>query len=213
MFWLLSSIRPVITNDQGLTELSLLHISNTFLNILAVPNNAVFCITPTLDVIPSFSIHLSNPLVTLPRPPITTETISTFLSFHNLPISLFSSWYFFTFLFPSSLLLHQPVQQYLWLSIAIMSCLLASITLSHWTLISFTSSFSTNPSGTCSYHFSICSNPFFLQISQWNFFATLSCYLLYSFWANFSHSHSKCCTLSPLFPQNLHRGLSLVLSM
>ena len=47
-----SSVRRVITNDQRLTELSLLHISNIFLNVLAVPNKAVFCITPTLSGIP-----------------------------------------------------------------------------------------------------------------------------------------------------------------
>ena len=99
-----------ITNDQRLTELSFLHISNTFLNILAVPNKAVFCITPALNGIPSFPIHLSNPLVTLPRAPITTGTTSTILSFHSLPISLFKSWYFSTF--SLSFFLHQLVQQY-----------------------------------------------------------------------------------------------------
>ena len=107
-----SSLRRVITNDQRLTELSLLHISNTFLNILAVPNKAVFCITPTLNGIPSFPTHLSNPLVTLPRAPITTGTTSTILSFHSLPLSLFKSWYFSTFSLSFSPLLHQQVQQY-----------------------------------------------------------------------------------------------------
>ena len=99
----ISSVRQVITNDQRLTEYSRLYISNTFLSILAVPKNAVFCITPTLHVIPSFPIHLSNSAETLPRAPITTETISTFLNFHNLLISLFKSWYFPTFSFSSTL--------------------------------------------------------------------------------------------------------------
>ena len=83
-----------------------------------------------------------------------------------------------------------------------MSGLLGSIALSHWTLIShntFTSSFSTAPSGACSYNFSVFSNRFFLQRSQWSFFATLPCRLIYSFWANFSHPLTKCCTLSPFF--------------
>ena len=133
-----SSVRRVITNDQRLPELSLLHISNTFLNILAVPNKAVFCITPTLSGIPNFSIHLSNPLVTLPRAPITTGTTSTILSFHNLPISLFKSWYFSTFSLSFSptltsagtaMLMIIPFHSFL--SITIMSGLLASITLSH----------------------------------------------------------------------------------
>ena len=102
------------------------------------------------------------------------------------------------------------------LSITIRSGLLASIRLSHWIFMShctLISSFSTAPSTACSYHFSMCSNLFFLQISQWTFFATLSCRLLYYFWANFSQPLVMCCTLSPFFPNNLHRELSLVLSM
>ena len=89
-----------------------------------------------------------------------------------------------------------------------MSGVLGSITLLHWTLISgniFTSSFSTAPPGTCLYHFSVCYEPFFLQWSQWNFFATLSCHLLYSFWANFLHPLTNCCTLLVFFPNNLSR--------
>ena len=111
MFWLLLLPcfllfnRRVITNDRRLTELCLLHISNTFLNILAVPNKATFCITPTWSGIPSFSIHLSNPLVTLPRAPITTGMSSTLLSFHNLPISLSLQILVFFHFFPFFLLL------------------------------------------------------------------------------------------------------------
>ena len=149
----ISSVRRAITNDQKLTKYSRLCISNTFLSILAVPNKAVFCITPTLHVIPSFPIHLSNTADTLPRAPITTGIISTFLNFHNLPISFFKSWYFstFFFLFPllfSSTLLYSSSD---W------------IFMPHSTLIS---SFSTAPSRACPYHFSLCSNTFFLQIFQ-----------------------------------------------
>ena len=149
----ISSVRRAITNDQKLTKYSRLCISNTFLSILAVPNKAVFCITPTLHVIPSFPIHLSNTADTLPTAPITTGKISTFLNFHNLPISFFKSWYFstFFFLFPllfSSTLLYSSSD---W------------IFMPHSTLIS---SFSTAPSGACPYHFSLCSNTFFLQIFQ-----------------------------------------------
>ena len=187
----ISSVRRVITNDQRLTEYSRLYISNTFLSILAVPNKAVFCITPTLYVIPSFPIHLSKSVETLPRAPITTGTISTFLNFHNLLISLFKSWYFSTFSFSFSSTLTSAgtaisiiIPFCSFLSITIRSGRLASIRLSHWTFMShstLTSSFSTAPSGACSYHFLMCYNPFFLQISQSTFFATLSCRLLYSF--------------------------------
>ena len=73
MFWLLfitviSAVRWVTTNDQRITGYPRLYISNTFLSILAVPNKALSCITPTLHVMP-----------TLSRAPITTGTISIFL--------------------------------------------------------------------------------------------------------------------------------------
>ena len=172
----ISSVRRVITNGQRLTEYSRLYISNTFLSILAVPNKSVFCITSTLHVIPSFPIHLSNSAKTLPRAHITTWTISTFLNFHNLLISYFKSWYFSTFSFSFSLTLTSAgtaisiiIPFCSFLSITIRSGRLASIRLSHWIFLSHNtliSLFSTAPSGACSYHFSLSSNPFFLQISQ-----------------------------------------------
>ena len=81
----------------------------------------------------------------------------------------FKSWHFFIFSLSFSLTLTSagtaisminPFRSFL--SIKILSGLLAPITLSHWTSIfhnTFTSSFSTAPSGTCSYHFFVCSNP------------------------------------------------------
>ena len=53
------------------------------------PSNIVF--------ISGFSIHPSNSFVKLLRAPIFTGTDSTILSFHNLAISVFKSWYFSTF--------------------------------------------------------------------------------------------------------------------
>ena len=122
---------------------------------------------------PSFPVHLSNSAETLPRASITTGTISTFLSFHNLLISFFKSWYFSTFSFSSTLTsagiaISIVIPFCSFLSITIRSGCLASIRLSHWIFMShstLTSSFSTAPSEACSYHFSLCSNPFFLQIS------------------------------------------------
>ena len=109
-----SSVRRVITNDQRLTELSL-HISNTFLNILGVPNKAVFCITPTLSGIPNFSIHLSNPLVTLPRAPITTG-IDWYDFYHfefsqssDLSLQVLVFFHFFPSLFPYSYYYYYPI--------------------------------------------------------------------------------------------------------
>ena len=134
----ISSVRRVITNDERLTECSRLYISNTFLSILAVPNKAVFCITPTLHVVPSFPIDLLNSAEILPRAPITTGTISTFLNFHNLVTSLFKSWYFSTFSFSFSSTLTSAgtaisiiIPFCSFLSITIRSGRLAYITLSH----------------------------------------------------------------------------------
>ena len=107
----ISSVRRVITNDQRLTEYSRPYISNTFLSILAVPNNGLFCISPTLHVMPIFPIHLSNSAKTLPRVPITTGTISAILNFHNLLISFFQILVLFHFFFFFPLFLHQLVLQ------------------------------------------------------------------------------------------------------
>ena len=89
-----SSVRCVLTNlkDQRLRELSLLHISSTFLNILAV---VLFALLQHWVVFLAFQSthqilwwHFQRLLA------ITTGTTSTILSFHNLPISLFKSSYF-----------------------------------------------------------------------------------------------------------------------
>ena len=91
MLWLCSSADVGTLPDLKWSSLRqwLFYISNTFFKILVVPSKAVFCITPTLFVIPSFPIHPSNSFVALPRAPITIGETSTILSFHNLPSSLF----------------------------------------------------------------------------------------------------------------------------
>ena len=109
---IISSVRKVITNDQRLTEHSRLYISNTLLSILAVPNKALFCITPTLLVMLSFPIHLSNSAETLPRAPIILQGQFLHFSISTIFWSLFSnSGTFPVFLFLFHLPLHQLVQQ------------------------------------------------------------------------------------------------------
>ena len=78
-------------------NLQLLQVSNTFLTILAVPNNAVFCTCPVLKLIPIFSIHLSNSFDAAPSVPITTGTTVTFFMPHMDATSLFKSPYFSLF--------------------------------------------------------------------------------------------------------------------
>ena len=130
-----------------------------FLSILAVANKAVFCITPTLHVIPSLPIHLSNSAEALPRAPITTTgTISTFLNFHNLSFQILVLFHFsFSFSFSSTLTSAGTAISIIipfcsFLSITIRSGHLASIRLSHWMFMSHStliSSFSTATSGAC----------------------------------------------------------------
>ena len=79
----------------------------------------------------------------------------------------------------------------------------------HWYPTTPTSSFSTAPSGTCSYQFSVCSNPFFCTKFPMDFL----CYIAVS-----SHIHSEATSdihlLSVahfhLFSHLICRGLSLV---
>ena len=109
-----------------------------------------------------------------------------------LPFWVSKPWYFsiFSLSFPATLtstgtaiLMIIPFRSFL--SIKIMSGFLTSVMLPHWTMIShntFTSSFSTALSGTCSYHFSVCS----ITHSSYKG-PTLLCSLLYSFWPNFPH--------------------------
>ena len=146
-------------------------ISNTSLNILAVPNNAVFCIPPELFFIPSFSICPLSSLVTLPRAPITTGTTYNILSFHNLLISLslslsLSLSTFPLCPFPIPLHLHQLVRQYWWLSSFALSCQL------RWCLIFL-------PLPRCHNEHWYPRTLSLVQTSQWPFFATLPCCFLY----------------------------------
>ena len=70
----------------------LLHLSNTFLKVLAAPNKALFCRNPVLMVIPSLSSHVSNLLFTAPSVP-TTTCITSCCLIPIVPIALFKSWY------------------------------------------------------------------------------------------------------------------------
>ena len=170
----ISSVSRVVANYQRLTEYSLLYICSTFLSILAVPNKALFCITPTLHVAHSFPIDLSRCPETPPRASINIGTISAFLNVHNLLISYSNPGTFPLFSFSSTLAsagteISIIISFCSFLSITIWSGCLASIRLSHWIFMphsTLISSFSTTPSGACSHHFSLCSNSFFLQISH-----------------------------------------------
>ena len=85
--------------------------------------------------------------------------------FHILLISVFSFWYFSIFSFSFLLTLKAPgmaisimAQILSFLFTTIVSVFLALASISHWIMTShkiFTTSFSTTPSGACSYYFSL----------------------------------------------------------
>ena len=57
-------------------------VSRTFLGILAVLNNVVFWMVSTCPLISKSSSPLNNPLVTVPKAPITIGIVVTFM-FHS----------------------------------------------------------------------------------------------------------------------------------
>ena len=95
----------------------------TFLTSLAVPNRAVFWITSSLVVVPSFSICLSNVSDTaLNNAPITTGNTVTFLSFHNFLTSSKRRWYLS--IFSSSLSVgREALGVAMWTILASVACL------------------------------------------------------------------------------------------
>ena len=131
--------------------------------ILAVLNQPVFCNNPVLIVTPSFSSHASNLLLTTPSAPTTTGTTFRCPIPHSLPMSLLRSLYFSIFspyfsytLWSQGEAMSTMIAMLFSFSKATMSDLLASITWSHWMVISHKIlhfSFFTIPSGWCSFHF------------------------------------------------------------
>ena len=152
-------------------------------NIRAVPSSAVFCsncfsvfLFSVLITTPSSSMHFFSFLDVLSRAPTTTGMSLMLLMFHTLLISLFSSWYLSIFSFSFSLTLMSTgtaisimAQLHSLLFTTTTSGFLDLISLSHWIITShkiFTSSFSTTPSGACSYHFSLLIRFYFPQNFQ-----------------------------------------------
>ena len=215
--------RAIANGQRSFVSFLLLQLSNTFLRILAVPNKALFCNSLILIVTPSFSSHASNLLLTTPSAPTTTGTTSRCLIPHSLPISLIRSWYFSIFspsfsytLWSQGEAMSTMIALLFSFSTTTMSGLLASITWSHWMVISHKIlhfSFSTTPSGWCSYHFSPLLMSYLQQSFQWTNLAILSCLLLYSFCANILHSLRMWFIVSPFWLHILQSGESTDLSM
>ena len=138
----------------------------------------------------SSSLHFFNFLDVLQSALTITEMTLMLLMFNILLISVFSSCYLSIFSFSFSLTLVSPditisimprLLSFLsFLFTAAISGFLPLISQSHWIITShkiFTFSFSTTPSGACSYHFS----PFFRLYFSHNFPHNLLLLLLFFF--------------------------------
>ena len=164
----------------------------------------------------------NNPLVTVPKAPVTIGIIVTFM-FHSFFNSLARSRYLSLFSHSFSFILWSArtakstiLQIFFFLLIIIRSGLRAEI---KWSLCiskshrSLCVSFSRTGTGLCIYHLLAWSNLNFLLISQLITLPDQSCLVLYSFDANLLHSLIMWLIVSSLSPHSLHLLFYCVLSI
>ena len=190
-------------------------VSRTRPRILAVLNIVVVWIVSTRPPTSKSSRPFNNPLVIVPKAPITIGTIVTFM-FHSFFNSLERSRYVsffslsFKFILWSAGTAKSTILQILFfffLLIIMRSGLLAGIRWSVCILKSHRSlceSFSRKGAGLGIYHLLAWSNWNFQHISQWITLPTQSCLALYSFCANLLHSLIMWLILSSLSPHSLY---------
>ena len=202
-------------------------VSRTRLRILTV----LIWIVSTRSPTSKSSRPFNNPLVIVPKAPITLGTIVTIM-FHSFFNSLARSRYLSFFSHPFRFILwsagtaKSTIFQILFffffffffffLLIIIRSGLLAGIKWSVCMLKSYGSlclSFSRTDARLCIYHLIVWSNLNFLYISQWITLPTKSCLVLYSFCANLLHLLIMCLIVSSLSPHSLHLLFCCVLSI
>ena len=187
-------------------------VSRTPLRIRAFLRNAVVRIVSTRLPTSKPSRTFNNPLVVVPKAPITIGKIVTFM-FHSFFNSLTRSRYLsllsisFKFILWSAATAKSTILQFLFILLIIMrSGLLAGI---RWSVCmlksrrSLCESFSRTGVRLCIYHLFVWSNWNFLHISQWITLSTQSSLALYSFCANLLHSLIWS-IVSSLSPHNLH---------
>ena len=198
-------------------------VSRTLLSILAILNNAVvWMVSPHPPTFKSSS-PFNNPLVIVPKAPITIGTIITFM-FHSFFNFLARSRYLsllshsFSFILWSAGTAKSTIFQILFFFslLIIRSGLLAE---SGWSVCkskchcSLFVSFSRTDARLCIYHLFVWSNFNFLHISQWITLPTPSCLAVYFFCANLLHSLIMWLIISSLWPHSLHLLFFLVLSI
>ena len=175
-------------------------VSRTRRRILAVLSNAVVWIVSARLPTSKSSRLFNNPLVIVPKAPITIDKIVTFMFyslFNSLARSRYLSFFSLSFRFilwsagtANSTILQILFFFFFWL-IIMRSGLLAGIRRSVCMLKSHRSlcvSFSRTGAGLCIYHLFVWSNWNFLHISQRTTLPTQSCLALYSFCAHLLHS-------------------------
>ena len=186
-------------------------VSRTRLSILAVLSNAVVWIVSTRPPTSKSPRPFNNPLVIVPKAPITIGTNVTFM-FHSFFKSLARSRYLsffslsFRFILCSARTAKSTILQILFffffLLIIIRSGFQGGIWWSVCMLKSHRSlcvSFSLTSAGLCIYHLFVWPNWNFLHISRWITLPTQSCLALYSF----------CSVPCEIFTQVIPWGLSL----
>ena len=165
------------------------------------------------------SSPFNNPLVTVPKAPLTIGLIVTVHSFFNyLARSRYLSFFShsLSFILWSAETAKSTILQILFWLIIIRSGLLADIM---WSVCmskshrSLCMSFSETDAGLCIYHLFVWSNLNFLHVSQWITLPTQSCLVLYSFCANLRHSLIMWLIVSSLLPHSLHLLFCCVLSI
>ena len=206
----------------GLSDSKSSQVSRTLLSILSVLNNDVGWLVSLRPLISKSSSPFNNPLVTVPRIPITIG-ISAILIFHSFFNSLARSRhlsFFFTFFqfyfvvsrnrkvrnFASSLFLLMIIRSDRLTEIRWSVCMSKS----HWSLCI---SFSRTVSGLYIYYLFVWLNFNFLHNSQWTTLPTQSCLVLYSFCANLLHSLIMWLMVSSLWLHYIHLLFYCVLSI
>ena len=173
----------------------------------------LFWWSPIVRQLPSPPVPFYNPLVTVPKAPITIGIIVTFM-FHSFFNSLARSRYLSFFSHSFSFILWSAgtakstiLQMFFFLLIIIRSGLLAEI---RWSVCkskfhrSLCALFSRTAAGLCIYHLFVWSNLNFLHIYQWITLPTQSCLVLFSFCANLLHSLIMWLMVSSLSLHSLH---------
>ena len=199
-------------------------VARTLLSILAVLNNAVVWVVSFRPPNSKSSSPFNNPLVTVPKAPITFGIIVLFV-FHNffkflakveVLILIFTFFQFYSVVSRDSKVDNFANSISFFLLVIIGSGFLAEI---RWSMRmskshrSLCVSFSRTDAGLCIYHLFVWSNLNFLHISLWITLPTQSCLVLYSFCANLLHSLIMWLIVSSLSPHSLHLLFCCVLSI